>query len=1434
MTDTPYSKLFLKCNFVVLTLLCVLNSVKANDPCLIRTDIEPDILQTSFVPVLVNSSDGPNQAWENPSFASHLDGQTASLTLNPLDISNQIIFKDFYFNIPQGAKINGLQLKVTGASSDNSILDEKQIQWLLDGSPVGNNFADKSVITSPWKQDMHSWLYGYDFSDWDLNPTYEMLNSNELSLAIAIENDSDSDTLNVFIDHIEIIIHYEPLYTVCGDECVVVYNDEVPGVISYEWTLPLGVEFLNSDHGDRVVNLDFNDAETGLLDIELTIYRDADTLTCSRQILKDGCGPADIGDLVWFDENFDGLQDPDENGIGGIQLELYSPLDELIATTVSGANGQYQFSDVERGFYYIQVNSELLIATVFNSDDALNSDINEDLQTSIFLVESADSITTLDAGLFAESTIAGGIWVECDGNGIFDSDENYIADIEVELYEDNFLIDATTTDGTGQYVFENLRPGVYTVLLKTTENVSVGTNENLFDQVNEVVVDLGIAEDREDVNGALNPLSTYEFEIFVDNNGNGSYDANETLLDGTALVLSNGTTSYDGVIEEGQAVFTDLPFGTYTLQFENVEEFTIAESDANFTEDGTTVTFDLESPDCNNTNSFLLIFTDYVAALGDYVWEDSNGNGIQDADEKGLGDIEIKLINFTTADIQEQVLTDENGYYEFENPPAGNYLIVVDAPTKYINTISDVDPELGSKINFVADQFVMGPIAVENGTVDLTWDAGFILFNGTISGSAWVDFNPNNVLDVADFRLENVEVTLFSGDDAEVAIDKTDVNGNYSFSNVVPGEYYVSFAHVGYTDFVDFQVGSDPLIDSDVNNSGKTDLFSVSIAGMLTGINAGFEVNTGTVGDYVFLDLNENGLFDDDEIGLQNFQIKAFDLSGFEVATTTSEQGGFYQLILPAGTYYLEFTKDGFETPTIYNSTNEDKNSDVTEEFGPFTTGLITIFPGSIIDDIDAGFTTIPSVIGDIVWNDINSNAIQDIDEVGVRGLQVNLIKVGEGVVMTTTTGNGQDTFPGLYHFDVDQPGEYYIEFEIENDGYSFTQYNNDNKVSNENGFGTTPAFFVEPGENYSNKDAGVVTSFAMIGNYVWNDENQNGLQDVAENGINGISVFLYDDLFNFLDVTITTYNALSKADGHYYFEDLQEGNYILVFDADQEFATSFAGTDGTKDSDVTSEFVQGSTGIIQLDDGEKAFDIDGGVIVTSSDDLGSIGDFVWNDINVNGIQDTSEPGIEGIEIILLDDQGVAIESTFSIENGSYIFDEIPAGSYRISIVLIDDYEVTIPNNSFDDLTDSDIQSNGNSLLFTLAENENITNLDIGLKESDGLQNEEVKYQFAREDETNLQEENDEVESGAFAQRTALEVYPIPAREFISLKINKPLNETAKIELITAEGVVLKTIFREDASEYVHVMNTEGYKPGFYYVRVTDGINMYFKKFIIQ
>ncbi len=118
--------------------------------------------------------------------------------------------------------------------------------------------------------------------------------------------------------------------------------------------------------------------------------------------------PARIGDFVWLDEDRDGIQDPNEDGIPGVMVILQVPADNNpinLDTTFTDADGFY-FFDVDPGEYKVQfMNPGGLIFTDPDqgTDDALDSDVDPDMgMTGIYTINAGEENLTIDAGLYTK------------------------------------------------------------------------------------------------------------------------------------------------------------------------------------------------------------------------------------------------------------------------------------------------------------------------------------------------------------------------------------------------------------------------------------------------------------------------------------------------------------------------------------------------------------------------------------------------------------------------------------------------------------------------------------------------------------------------------------------------------------------------------------------------------------------------------------------------------------------------------------------------------------------------------------------------------------------------------------------------------------------------------------------------------------------------
>lgn len=110
---------------------------------------------------------------------------------------------------------------------------------------------------------------------------------------------------------------------------------------------------------------------------------------------------------------------------------------------------------------------------------------------------------------------------------------------------------------------------------------------------------------------------------------------------------------------------------------------------------------------------------------------------------------------------------------------------------------------------------------------------------------------------------------------------------------------------------------------------------------------------------------------------------------------------------------------------------------------------------------------------------------------------------------------------------------------------------------------------------------------------------------------------------------------------------------------------------------------------------------------------LGLIGDFVWHDLNLDGIQNSNEPGLPDVMVHLLQ-QGAVISTTRTNINGAYLFDKLDAGEYQVEFVAPPNFALTA-QNAGDDGIDSDADpTNGRSHLIQLDAGEEDLTVDAG------------------------------------------------------------------------------------------------------------------------
>jgi hypothetical protein len=109
-----------------------------------------------------------------------------------------------------------------------------------------------------------------------------------------------------------------------------------------------------------------------------------------------------IGNMVWYDANGNGLQDPGEHGISGLCVNLHDSRDNLIERTSTDSNGFYAFN-VQPGKYSVEfvAPSSLTFTRRAGGDPSRDSDADPASGRAAVTVASDDM--TVDAGLVVRS-----------------------------------------------------------------------------------------------------------------------------------------------------------------------------------------------------------------------------------------------------------------------------------------------------------------------------------------------------------------------------------------------------------------------------------------------------------------------------------------------------------------------------------------------------------------------------------------------------------------------------------------------------------------------------------------------------------------------------------------------------------------------------------------------------------------------------------------------------------------------------------------------------------------------------------------------------------------------------------------------------------------------------------------------------------------------
>ena len=574
-----------------------------------------------------------------------------------------------------------------------------------------------------------------------------------------------------------------------------------------------------------------------------------------------------VSGIVFADNNGNGLFEPleGEAGLPGVEVFLDTNTDGQIQgfepNQLSGPNGTYGLdtSGLSGSFPLLQI----LDRTGF-------------VQTTppaVVTVGGGRSVVynfgnqpqTLITGNVFEDFNSNGIqdFNDANGNGILDPDElvergvprfQVYVDINENGILDNRDIEPNAfTDTNGNYAIVGLLPGSYTLRLISPDPVTDPNNPNAVSQSYTATTptDLPITVDPFEnsnvvVNFGQSPvLAPPNFGnisgiAFIDDNGDGQAEAGELQLANATIYIDANENGERGIDE--RFAFTDQ-FGRYDIPFVTPGTYVVRQEPLPGFTDSTTpapVVVTLAEGDNADFVNFANNPTNLppavlpVADLGGIVFNDINGDGLIDPGENGIPSATVFLDrngNVILDNEERQAVTDSLGVYDFKGLPPGTYTVrQVQLPGLFqTNQNPTVTIFAGDDANFInfGNSTTPQPISPIAPPLPPTG-------TGSISGVTFEDLNANSILEPGEPNIPGVVVYLDQNNnsvrDANEILVASDVNGNYSFSNLPSAAYTVR---------QNLSLDQAAIFNQTLPPSGQPSLINISAGENVPGVNFG-------------------------------------------------------------------------------------------------------------------------------------------------------------------------------------------------------------------------------------------------------------------------------------------------------------------------------------------------------------------------------------------------------------------------------------------------------------------------------------------------------------------------------------------------------------------------------------------------------------------
>lgn len=547
------------------------------------------------------------------------------------------------------------------------------------------------------------------------------------------------------------------------------------------------------------------------------------------------------------------------------------------------------------------------------------------------------------------------VWIDKNGNGCQDSGETGLQGVTVALLDANGnQLATTTTDGNGNYLFNNLAGATYSVRFTapggyvfTKRSVAAcGTDKDSdADPANGRTQNVALSPGQSflDLDAGLYQPALLGDCVWNDMNRNGLYDPNmEVGHPGVTVTLFDATTNTQLATtttnQTGKYDFSNLAPGSYYVVFSNLPQGFVFSpkdqgSDDAFDSDANTSTGRTDVVMLMSGQSYLDLDAgiypqidlslDKAVSNGPYVSGQNITYTITVANAAGLA----TATNVTVRDVLPvglDYLSATASQGSFDNPTNTWTIGSIPSPGSVNLQIQvKINATSGSIRNYAQVQTakeldidstpgngnpVLPPVEDDEDVVTID------IQSASLGDFVWADLNANGCQDANEPGVPGVTVTLFNGSNTQVGQTTTNANGRYSFTNLAPGDYYVVFGQpTGYAFTAAKKAACGEAGDSDANTStGRTQTVTLAGNQNYVDLDAGL-IQRACLSGFVYVDNDDSGTKDAGEAGIPSVTVTLTGTDIFGNAVTrsalTAADGSYQFCDLVPGTYKVNETQ---------------------------------------------------------------------------------------------------------------------------------------------------------------------------------------------------------------------------------------------------------------------------------------------------------------------------------------------------------------------------------------------------------------------------------------------------------------------------------------------------------------------------------------------